>query len=115
MKFTKNTGLIFRLVYYIIKLVEMHGGVVLKKACTKYTNEEKLLAIKKVIQEGPSVHEVSVKYVLSDCSLLKRWVHNYKRNDYTIVTKKRERVIAGKTTEQLEQQVREFKKENQAL
>jgi hypothetical protein len=33
----------------------------------------------------------------------------------SLLRNERERVIAGKTTEQLKQQVREFKKENQAL
>ena len=78
---------------YMIKLIDRYGIEIAKKGKNRYYSPElKEEIINNVLLKGRSLRSVSLDYVLSDPSLLKNWIAQYKKNGYTIVEKTRERV-----------------------
>ena len=78
---------------YMIKLIDRYGIEIAKKGKNRYYSPElKEEIINNVLLKGRSLRSVSLDYVLSDPSLLKNWIAQYKKNGYTIVEKTRGRV-----------------------
>ena len=77
---------------YMIKLIDRYGIEIAKKGKNRYYSPElKEEIINNVLLKGRSLRSVSLDYVLSDPSLLKNWIAQYKKNGYTIVEKTRGR------------------------
>ena len=77
---------------YMIKLIDRYGIEIAKKGKNRYYSPElKEEIINNVLLKGRSLRSVSLDYVLSDPSLLKNWIAQYKQNGYTIVEKTRGR------------------------
>ena len=77
---------------YMIKLIDRYGIEIAKKGKNRYYSPElKEKIINNVLLKGRSLRSVSLDYVLSDPSLLKNWIAQYKKNGYTIVEKTRGR------------------------
>ena len=77
---------------YMIKLIDRYGIEIAKKGKNRYYFPElKEEIINNVLLKGRSLRSVSLDYVLSDPSLLKNWIAQYKKNGYTIVEKTRGR------------------------
>ena len=77
---------------YMIKLIDRYGIEIAKKWKNRYYSPElKEEIINNVLLKGRSLRSVSLDYVLSDPSLLKNWIAQYKKNGYTIVEKTRGR------------------------
>ena len=77
---------------YMIKLIDRYGIEIAKKGKNRYYSPElKEEIINNVLLKGRSLRSVSLDYVLSDPSLLKNWIAQYKKNGYTIVEKTRRR------------------------
>lgn len=77
---------------YMIKLIDRYGIEIAKKGKNRYYSPElKEEIINNVLLKGRSLRSVSLDYVLSDPSLLKNWIAQYKKNEYTIVEKTRGR------------------------
>lgn len=77
---------------YMIKLIDRYGIEITKKGKNRYYSPElKEEIINNVLLKGRSLRSVSLDYVLSDPSLLKNWIAQYKKNGYTIVEKTRGR------------------------
>ena len=77
---------------YMIKLIDRYGIEIAKKGKNRYYSPElKEEIINNVLLKGRSLRSVSLDYVLSDPSLLKNWIAQYKKNGYTIVEKARGR------------------------
>ena len=77
---------------YMIKLIDRYGIEFAKKGKNRYYSPElKEEIINNVLLKGRSLRSVSLDYVLSDPSLLKNWIAQYKKNGYTIVEKTRGR------------------------
>ena len=79
---------------YMIKLIDRYGIEIAKKGKNRYYSPElKEEIINNVLLKGRSLRSVSLDYVLSDPSLLKNWIAQYKKNGYTIVEKTRGRPL----------------------
>lgn len=79
---------------YMIKLIDRYGIEIAKKGKNRYYSPElKKEIINNVLLKGRSLRSVSLDYVLSDPSLLKNWIAQYKKNGYTIVEKTRGRPL----------------------
>ena len=77
---------------YMIKLIDRYGIEIAKKGKNRYYSPKlKEEIINNVLLKGRSLRSVSLDYVLSDPSLLKNWIAQYKKNGYTIVEKTRGR------------------------
>ena len=77
---------------YMIKLIDLYWIEIAKKGKNRYYSPElKEEIINNVLLKGRSLRSVSLDYVLSDPSLLKNWIAQYKKNGYTIVEKTRGR------------------------
>lgn len=77
---------------YMIKLIDRYGIEIAKRGKNRYYSPElKEEIINNVLLKGRSLRSVSLDYVLSDPSLLKNWIAQYKKNGYTIVEKTRGR------------------------
>ena len=77
---------------YMIKLIDRYGIEIAKKGKNRYYSPElKEEIINNVLLKDRSLRSVSLDYVLSDPSLLKNWIAQYKKNGYTIVEKTRGR------------------------
>ena len=77
---------------YMIKLIDRYGIEIAKKGKNRYYSPElKEEIINNVLLKGRSLRSVSLDYVLSDPSLLKNWIAQYKKHGYTIVEKTRGR------------------------
>ena len=78
---------------YMIKLIDRYGIEIAKKGKNRYYSPElKEEIINNVLLKGRSLRSVSLDYVLSDPSLLKNWIAQYKKNGYTFLEKRRGRV-----------------------
>ena len=58
---------------------------------TKYSSEDKLVAINRVLKNGETVKAVAVDIGLSTHSILRQWIKSYIKNGYNVVTKKKGR------------------------
>ena len=75
---------------YLIALIDKHGLAILKKSKSEcYNSADKLVAIKKVINNNESCRSVSIDLGLLSSHTLRSWIQNYKDNDYNIIEKKR--------------------------
>jgi len=103
---------------YIVRLIDRHGIDVLKeKKYRKFTHYEKESIIKRVIDNGESIWEVSIDERLSSVGMLSSWISKYKENGYNIVERKRGRPtmkkeIKPKKNETIEEENERLKKEN---
>ena len=78
---------------YLIALIDNHGLAILNKSKSEcYNSADKLVAIKKVINNHESCRSVSIDLGLLSSHTLRSWIQNYKDNDYNIIEKKRGRI-----------------------
>lgn len=88
---------------------------VLVKSYTKHSNEEKLSTLKKVIDDGLSMHEVAVEFAFSDRSLLKQWVHRYKTSILLLLRKRDVKPMVTLREKQLEEEIKQLKKDKKVI
>lgn len=75
----------------IVRLADRHGENILYELDKrkKYTAEYKAELINKVLTENKSLREIAIENKISDQTILRRWVEDYKKNGYTIVEKQK--------------------------
>ena len=87
-------GIDARNLAYMIKLIERYGLEIVKKGRNNYYSPEiKQEMIDKVLLEGWSKERVSLEYGLPARATLHNWLAQHKKNKYTIVEKKRGRLL----------------------
>lgn len=72
---------------YLIKVIDKHGIKWLYRPYKKWTTEEKLLAINRVLSFNESRRSVALDFGLSNTGMLSSWIKNFKKNDYNVVEK----------------------------
>lgn len=77
---------------YLIRLVDMHGIDILRKAKNRYYLPElKLEIMNKVLMDRQSMTSTAIEYGLPNKGILCNWIHSYKANGYVIVERKKGR------------------------
>ena len=77
---------------YLCCLIDKHGFDILRKnKNNKYSNEFKLEAINRCLNNNESVWSVALDIGLSGDGMLHNWINKYKENGYNIVERKRGR------------------------
>ncbi|MBR2548736.1 MAG: IS3 family transposase [Clostridiales bacterium] len=76
---------------YMCRLIDLHGLDAIRHKRTKYSNEYKLAAIKRVLENGEPAEAVAVNIGLANRSVLDHWIKSYIKNGYNVVTQKKGR------------------------
>lgn len=77
---------------YLIRLVDIHGIDILRKAKNRYYSPElKLEIMNKVLMGRQSMTSTAIEYGLPNKGILCNWIHSYKANGYVIVERKKGR------------------------
>ncbi len=89
---SREYGLDASWIRYLCRVISKHGLNVIKcRKYTKYSSEDKLVAINRVLKNGETVKAVAVDIGLSTHSILRQWIKSYIKNGYNVVTKKKGR------------------------
>ena len=78
-------------IQYFCQLVDKHGLDILLRAYTSYSDEFKLKAVKRVLEDNESIWTVAIDLGLSSKHTLQQWIKSYISNGYNVVTKKKGR------------------------
>ena len=78
-------------VQYICQLADKHGIGALLHSYTSYSNEFKLKAIKRVLDNRESIWSVAIDLGLNSKGTLQQWLKSYFSNGYNVITKKKGR------------------------
>ena len=88
---SKEYGINASKIRYMCRLVDKHGLEAIWHKFTKYSSDYKLVAIKRVLENGESVESVAVDLGLAADGILRQWIKSYIDNGYNVVTKKKGR------------------------
>ena len=88
---SKEYGIESSKIRYMCRLVDKHGLEAIWHKFTKYSSDNKLVAIKRVLENGESVESVAVDLGLAADGILRQWIKSYIDNGYNVVTKKKGR------------------------
>ena len=88
---SKEYGIESSKIRYMCRLVDKHGLEAIWHKFTKYSSDYKLVAIKRVLENGESVESVAVDLGLAADGILRQWIKSYIDNGYNVVTKKKGR------------------------
>ena len=109
---SKEYGIESSKIRYMCRLVDKHGLEAIWHKFTKYSSDYKLVAIKRVLENGESVESVAVDLGLAADGILRQWIKSYIENGYNVVTKKKGR---PSTRDKEKKTVEELEKENELL
>ena len=88
---SKQYGLDASKIRYMCRLIDKHGLDVVRHKFTRYSLTYKLIAIKRVIENGEPITSVAIDLGLASKSVLHQWIKSYIENGYNVVTKKKGR------------------------
>ena len=88
---SKEYGINASKIRYMCRLVDKHGLEAIWHKFTKHSSDYKLVAIKRVLENGESVESVAVDLGLAADGILRQWIKSYIENGYNVVTKKKGR------------------------
>ena len=88
---SKQYGLDSSKIRYMCRLIDKHGLDVVRHKFTRYSLTYKLIAIKRVIENGEPITSVAIDLGLASKSVLQQWIKSYIENGYNVVTKKKGR------------------------
>jgi transposase-like protein len=78
--------------FYLVRLIEIHGLSILDKPYTRYSKEYKEHAIKRVLFGNEAIRAVALDLGLSSSGMLSNWIRSYKENGYNVVIKRKGRL-----------------------
>ena len=96
-------------IQYLERLIDKHGYDILQSKNKSYSEEFKLKAIKRVLNNNETALSVAIDIGLSSDGLLQNWIKKYKENGYNIVERKRGRLTMSKVTKKKENETQEEK------
>lgn len=107
---------------HLVRLIDAHGLEILRNNQNRYySSDYKLEIINRVLIEHKSISSVAVEIGLSSTGMLSNWIHDYKKNGYNVIEKKRGRRSMTKSKSELkkdltsEEENKELKKRLQYL
>lgn len=73
--------------YYLIKILDRYGVSWLDRPRHKWTREEKLKAIDRVLIDHETKRNVALDLGLSSDGILANWIRDYRKNGYNVIDK----------------------------
>ena len=71
--------------YYLIQILDRYGITWLDKPHYKWTKQEKMKAIDRVLINHESLTTVSLDLGLSGVGMLSNWIRDYRKNGYNVI------------------------------
>ena len=73
--------------YYLVRILNRYGIAWLNRPHRKWTREEKLNAIMRVLTNHEANIEVSMDLGLSSTGMLSNWIRDYRKNGYNVINR----------------------------
>ena len=104
--------------YYLIKILDRYGIAWLDRPRHKWTKEEKLEAINRVLLNHEVERSVALDLGLSSAGMLANWIRDYRKNGYNVIDKPigrpRKKIITKRNQKKIkpkDKKVKELEKE----
>ena len=73
--------------YYLVRILNRYGIAWLDRSHRKWTREEKLNAIMRVLTNHETTTEVSLDLGLSSTGMLSNWIRDYQKSGYNVINR----------------------------
>ena len=104
--------------YYLIKILDRYGIAWLDRPRHKWTREEKLAAINRVLINHETRGSVALDLGLSSVGMLSSWIRDYRKNNYNVIDKSigrpRKKIITKRKQKKInpkDKKIKELEKE----
>ena len=77
--------------YYLIRLIDLHGLEILNKSYSSYSVEFKKTAIKRILINDEPANQVSLDLGLPSSGMIYNWLRKYKEDGYNVINHKKGR------------------------
>lgn len=77
--------------YYLIRLIDLHGLKILNKSYSSYSVEFKKTAIKRILINDEPANQVSLDLGLPSSGMIYNWLRKYKEDGYSVINHKKGR------------------------
>ena len=100
--------------YYLVRILNRYGIAWLDRSHRKWTREEKLNAIMRVLTNHETTTEVSLDLGLSSTGMLSNWIRDYQKNGYNVINRPigrpREKTITKHNQKKIKPEEKKLKK-----
>ena len=100
--------------YYLVRILNRYGIAWLDRPHRKWTREEKLNAIMRVLTNHETTTEVSLDLGLSSTGMLSNWIRDYQKSGYNVINRPigrpREKTITKHNQKKIKSEEKKLKK-----
>ena len=101
--------------YYLIRVLNRHGISWLNRPHHKWTKEEKMNEIHRVLFNNETEGGVALDLGLSSIGMLTNWIRDYRKNGYNVVNKPKGRLRKKTITKRNQKKIKPEDKKNKEL
>ncbi len=99
--------------YYLIRLIDLHGLEILNKSYSSYSVEFKKTAIKRILINDEPATQVSLDLGLLSLGMIFNWLRKYKEDEDNVINHKKGRPSHEKQVKDLKRQTLKLTVENE--